>query len=198
MSLSTTITFVDPRKFPPLLRLHDGVSRPDIRKAMGRAIRTTIQDHFRALDVERHRGGSHPHFYGRAVKAVQQPELLGGDGVKVSINQAGIAQRFFGGDIEAKPGRKLAFPVHPESYGHRAREFTDLHPIYFRDGSGVLVKDNTESPNGIGEVYFRLVKRVHQEPDSSVLPTEEAQTAAALAAGEGHMKTLIERAKGGS
>ncbi|MFA5263061.1 MAG: hypothetical protein WC378_04495 [Opitutaceae bacterium] len=195
MALVPVITFDDPRKLPPLLRLSEGVQRPDIRKVMGRAIGGTLRKHFTDLDSARANelGGKRTHFYAAARRAVQQPELVGGDGVKVAINQVGIAQRYFGGDIEAPSRGKLTIPVHPEAYGHRAREFSDLHPIYFEDGSGILVRDHTESKGNIGEVFYRLVKRVHQEKDPDVLPTEEELQDTALQAGEGHMRTLIER-----
>lgn len=171
---------------PGLQRLGAAVQRPDVRKVMGRAMATTLRKHFSALDGERANklGGKRTHFYGDARRGVQQPELIGGDGIKVAINQVGIAQRYFGGVIKAKPGSKLTIPVHPEAYGHRAREF-GLHAIYFADGDGILVNDHTESKNNIGEVYYRLVASVHQDEDKSVLPTEtELQTAAVNAGAE--------------
>ncbi|MBI5768760.1 MAG: hypothetical protein HZA93_13260 [Verrucomicrobia bacterium] len=199
MALSVLIEFDDPRKYPPLLRLSNGVQRPDIRRVMGRAIAGALRRYFTKLDRERPNqlGGTRTHFWGQVRRSVQQPELVGGDGVKVAINHVGIAQRYFGGDIEASPGKKLTIPVNPEAYGHRAREFTDLHPIWFEDGSGVLVRDHTESPGDIGEVFYRLVKRVHQDGDETVLPPEDGKDgleAIALNAGEEHLQTLVARA----
>ena len=95
MALAPYISFDDPRKYPPLLRLSDGVKRPDVRRVMGRAIAGVLRRHFTKLDEERPNalGGKRTHFYGQVRRSVQQPELLGGDGVKVAINHVGIAQR---------------------------------------------------------------------------------------------------------
>lgn len=179
---------------PVLLRLPGVIQRSDIRKVMGRAIATTMRKNFTKLDAQRPNklGGARTHFYAQARRGVQQPELVAGDGVKVAVNHVGIRQRLEGGRIERADGGPLTIPVHPAAHGHRAREF-DLHAIYFQDGSGILVKDNTESKNDIGEVYFRLVKSVDQKPDPSVLPKDEVMQAAALDAGDAHAKTIIER-----
>ncbi|MBI3886155.1 MAG: hypothetical protein HY302_10545 [Opitutae bacterium] len=194
-----TITF-DNQALPTLLRVRAAVQRPDIRKVMGRGIATRLRKHYTKLDAQRanKQGGTRTHFYAQARRGVQQPELVGGDGVKVVTNHVGIAQRYFGGEIRPKTGKFLTLPVAPAAYGHRAREFNDLHAIYFSDGSGILVRDNTETKSGVGEIYFRLVKSVAQKPDPSVLPTEAELTAAAVAAGDAHMKTLIERGGIGS
>lgn len=189
------VAFENPRHFPPLLRLSEGVKRPDVRKVMGRAIGNALRRHFTTLDQERPNqlGGRRTHFYGQARRGVQQPELVGGDGVKVEIDKLGIAQRYFGGTIEREDGGLLTIPVNPAAYGHRAREF-DLTPIYFGDGSGILVDDtNPESRGGIGEVFYRLVRSVHQDPDPSVLPSDEALSQVALEAGEDYIGILIDR-----
>lgn len=195
MALATVVSFDDPRTFPPLLRLADGIKRPDVRRVMGRAIGTTLRKHYTKLDRERPNqlGGKRTHFWGQVRRSVQQPMLVGGDGVRVDTNHVGAAQRYFGGDIEAKPGKKLTIPVHPEAHGKRAREFDDLDPIYFDNGDGILVRPNDESPNGIGEVYYLLRQRVHQEEDPTVLPTEEELQQAAFTAGDEHIRTLIAR-----
>ena len=198
MALAPVLDFPDPRKFPPLLRTADGVRRPDVRRVMGRAIVTGLRQYFTKLDRERPNelGGTRTHFYGQVRRSVQQPELYGGDGVLVSINHVGIAQRYFGGEIEAKPGHYLTIPVHPEAYGHRAREFADLEPIFFDDGRGILARPNADSKNGIGEVYYLLRQRVNQPEDPTVLPPEEGPDSlrtAALNAGEEYIRTLVAR-----
>lgn len=199
MALAPVITFDDPRKFPPLLRLSNGIERPDVRRVMGRAIATTLRKHFTKLDRERPNklGGKRSHFYGQVRRSVQQPQLYGGDGVMVSINHVGIAQRYFGGVIVAGQngsGKKfLTLPVHPEAYNRRAGEVGDLEPIFFNDNYGILAKPNDESKNGIGEVYYRLVRRVNQKPDPTVLPDDDVIEVEAFTAGEEHIRTLIAR-----
>lgn len=201
MSFATTIEFDDPRKFPPLLRLSQGVQRPDIRRVMGRAVATALRKNFTDLDRKRPNqlGGTRTHFWGQVRRSVQQPELIGGDGVKIAINHVGIAQRYFGGDIEAGQngsGKKfLTLPVAAEAYGHRAREFDDLEFIPSEDGTrAILARHNDASVGSIGEVLYVLVRRVHQEPDPSILPPEADLQTVAFTAGEEHLQTLIARA----
>lgn len=179
---------------PPRLRIALRDGRADVRKVMGRAMATKLRKHFSTLDRQRPNklGGTRTHFWGEVRRSVQQPELVGGDGVKVSIDHVGIAHQYFGGEIRAKNAGKLTIPAHPAAHGHRAREF-DLHPIYFENGDGILVKDNTESKTGIGEVYYRLVDKVVKKKDPSVLPTDQDLQDAAFTAGEEHMQNISDR-----
>lgn len=185
---------------PAFQRLAAAVQRaPSVRAAMGEAIAGKLRHNFRRLDRTRTNklGGTRTGFYGRAVKAVQQPALTPG-GVSVSIVQQGIAQRFFGGEITPKSGKYLTLPVHPLAYGKRAREFSDLQFIALDGGRrAILVRPNDASPNGIGEIFYALVRRVHQQPDPSVLPTDEELNTAALTAGDEHLANLIARAQRG-
>ncbi len=183
---------------PGLQRLAAAVQRPDVRKVMGRAIGNRLRRHFSRLDGERANklGGTRTHFYGQARRGVQQPDLTS-DGLKVAINNVGIAQRYFGGTITPRNAKWLTLPVHPQAYGHRAREFGDLQFVPLEDGRrAMLMRPNPDSPTGIGEVFFLLVRRVHQEPDPSVLPTSDELQGDAYNAGEDYLKTLIERANG--
>ncbi len=197
MPLAFTIDLRDTAT-PALQRLGEAVQRPAIRKVMGRAVANSLSRHLRSLDRSRANqlGGARSHFYAEAASSVSQPELVGGDAVKVSITHRGLAQRYYGGDIVAGQngsGKKfLTLPVHPAAYGHRAREFADLQLIPTRRGA-ILAKPNKASPNGIGEVFYALVRRVHQEPDPTVLPPEAELKSAALAAGEAHLATLNAR-----
>jgi hypothetical protein len=164
----------------------------------GAQLKETVRDHLFALETDsvHHRsaqslGAPITHFYNEAASGVHDPQLEG-DGVSVSIESAGIAQRYFGGDIEGDP--LLTIPARTEAYGHRARDFDNLKLIMFPSGAGALVerdatvlrggkrgtsrlagslggKSKGESIGGL--VFFWLVRHVHQEPDPSVLPTDE-------------------------
>lgn len=198
MSIGLEITYPDPEKLPVLLRLSKGLSDTGTRKVMGRAIVTLCRKHFSDLDEQRANklGGQRTHFYGAARRAVGQPELLAGDGLKVSIAHEGLAQRYYGGDIVAKDAGALTLPVHPAAHGKRAREFSDLELIptpKAPKAKAILARPNEQSANGIGEVYYVLVKRVTQEPDPSVLPSDNEILHAALHAGDAHIKRLISR-----
>lgn len=203
MSLAFTLSLERDDATPHLMRLGQAVLRPDVRIAMGRAIATRLRAHFSQLDSGRANGmgGKRTHFYEQARDAVQQPELVGGDGVKVAINHVGIAQRYFGGDIEPVNGNWLAIPARAEAYGHRATEFSDLHFVLFRSTLAGLVQ--TEGDTGRksidrdgegGGIFYWLVKRVHQEPDPDVLPGDDELRDEAAFAGEDRLQTLNERA----
>lgn len=211
MAVAVAVSYPDPSRFPPLLRLSAGVQRPDVRRVMGRAIATKLRQHFTKLDGERSNklGGKRTHFYGNARRAVQQPELFGGDGVKVAINHVGIAQRYFGGEIKPGPGKEwLTIPARAETHGRRAGEFDDLHFERYRSDLAALVQnaqtrlggrvDGSVTERGAtgetgGGIFYWLVKEVYQKEDPTVLPPEEELQDAGLNAGEDYVKTLIER-----
>jgi len=183
----------DVSKLPVLLtarRLRD----PKVRKVMGRAIVGVLRRHFTRLDSERPNslGGQRTHFYGKARRAVRQPELVGGDGVKVVIDQQGLAQRYYGGDIRAKD-KALTIPVHPDAYGHRAREFSDLEYQPTRGGRYFAMLVRPYNNGSIGEVMYLLARVVYQKPDKSVLPTEDTLRAAAFEAGNAYVLNLLRR-----
>lgn len=185
---------------PAFRRLTAGIQRPGVREAMGQAIGGKLRTHLRRLDRERRNklGGRRTNFYGRAVKAVQKPVVLP-NGVSVSINHQGLAQRYFGGDIEPVNKDWLTIPARAEAYGMPAGEFSDLKFVKFRSDLAALVQRDqsnlaTREEDG-GGIFYWLVKRVHQEADPSVIPTDQELTAAAVAAGSGQLDTLINRGK---
>jgi len=196
MGLEVRMTIVDPT--PYLLRTKRSLGEPGIRRVMGRAIGTSIRRHFTKLDSSRANrlGGKRTHFYANARRSVHQPELYG-DGVRVVIDALGIAQRYYGGDIFPREANALTIPVHPEAYGHRAREFSDLQYIPTHRGDpytlAILARPNEASAHGIMEVYYVLCSRVHQEPDPSVLPTDQELGKAAHDAAVDYITTIIKR-----
>ncbi|MFA5265609.1 MAG: hypothetical protein WC378_17455 [Opitutaceae bacterium] len=168
---------------------------PAMRRAMGRAIATTLRKHFTKLDSSKKNklGGARTHFYGAARRGVHQPELYG-NVVRVLVDSIGIAQRYYGGDISARPGSALTVPVHPVAYGHRAREFPDLQLIPSTrnpDVTAILARPNDASANGIMEVYYLLCKKVHQKEDKSVLPTDAELATSAHDAAVAYIKSVI-------
>lgn len=184
-------------------RVIDAIARPEIRRVMGRALATRMRRHFSERDKEANKmGGTRTHFWGQVRRSVQQPQLVGGDGVQVGINHVAFSQKYFGGDIKPVSVDWLTIPARTEAYGHRAREFTDLHFVHFGRQLAALVQNEStslEAPNqnrkkdrGIGPiarettgggVFFWLVKEVHQEPDPEALPPEQELADAALQAG---------------
>lgn len=180
----------------------DRITGDDIRHTIGDAAFEVVKAHFEKLanDEAHHKsalalGAAPTGFYERASKSVQQPQLEG-DGVSISIDQQGLAQRLFGGTIEAKPGGFLTIPARTETYGKRAGEFSNLRLIIFGHGdTGALVERDASVLRGGkrgkrgglagslagkrkggeigGGIYFWLVKSVTQPADPDVLPTDE-------------------------
>ncbi len=194
--LDVQITFPDPEKLPAIFNLARGLRRPDVLMVMGGAVATELRKHFTELDKSdpNKLGGKRTHFWGKARRSVQPPELVSGDIAKVSITAIGVAQRYYGGDITPREAKAITIPVNPAAYGHRAREFDDLKLIPSQrkpDILAILARPNPASPHGIGEVYYVLVGRVHQDPNPDVLPTEAERMQTALEAGEAYLKNLI-------
>ncbi len=193
---------------PQFARVIDNLRRPDLRKVMGRAIATKLRTHFSERDKTKPNklGGKRTHFWGDVRRSVQQPQLIGGDGIQVAVNHVGAAQSFFGGDIEPVNVDWLTIPARAESYGKRAREFDDLHFVFFRAGLAALVQNeqtslvrpnqNRKKDRGVGPIapettgggiFYWLVDHVYQKPDPTVLPEEEELRDVAFDAGDKYL-----------
>lgn len=191
MSVIVTIDHRDAAT-PSLQRLKGAMKRPEIRSAIGGAVRRDLRNYFRKLDQERPNrlGGRRTNFYGRAVQAVQMPEITA-EGVRVGINHVGLRQRYLGGTIVPRAARSLTIPVHPLAYGRRAREFDDLEYVRTRAGEGVLIRPGAEGEEG--EVFYALKRRVTQRPDPTVLPRMDDLSRSALAAANDQAAIILER-----
>lgn len=194
--------------------LGGAVTGRDVMLVMGRAAQQVIKEHFEKIagDSAHHEsssalGAERSGFYERAANAVQAPQLES-DGVVISIEQQGLAQRIFGGDIEPVNAKFLTIPARAETYGHRAKEFENLRFILFPSGAGALVaadgggslrgarggRKALPSMDALGsDVYFWLVKQVHQEPDPTVLPSDEEILDPAIAAAQSYVERVWER-----
>ena len=183
----------------------------DVRLIAGRSMQQTLQQHFARLsqDSDHHRtadafGARRTGLYERAAKSTHDPQLES-EGVSVAIEDemGAIAQRYFGGPIAAPEGHLLTIPARTEAYGKRAREFHNLRLIMFPSGAGALVereatvlKGGKRGARGIagslegkrkgdkmgGGLFYWLVQQVHQDPDPTVLPTDEEILEPALSA----------------
>lgn len=183
----------------------------ELLNRMGEVLQETVRAHFEALagDSAHHKssealGAERTGFYEEAARNVQSPQIEGG-GVAVSVDHAGLAQRYFGGDIHAKEGGFLTIPARAEAYGHRAREFDNLQLIIFPSGAGALIAKGAVTQRGKrgaaaqfdsegSEVFFWLVRQVHQEADPTVLPDDDEILNPAIAAAGDYIDILTERA----
>jgi len=170
---------------PWLRRLQVGLDPDKIKPVAGRSGQNLIRNHLFALDRSRanDKGGRRTHFYAAAARSTNFREVS--DGVEVSINHVGIAQRFFGGTILPVNSKYLTIPASPEAHGRRAREFDNLEVVFGRRGpvglrtrrATMLQKTKKGFAKGKevgGEIMYRLVRSSEQKADPSVLPTEEA------------------------
>lgn len=189
------------------------VSLTQVREAMGGAMRLTLIEHFAELerDTVHHRtasrlGASPTGFYADAAAGTQLPQLEGEDGVSVSINKEGLAQRLFGGVITAgKSSKWLTIPAIALAYGRRAGSFNNLQFVYFRpdlaalkERLSTLVKRDRKGiyrpiASTIGAVFFWLKREVTQAPDPSVLPTTEKLLEPAMLAGRQAIDRIWEK-----
>jgi hypothetical protein len=188
--------------------LRAGLHPSQLNPIVGRAARTAYRDHLFGLNSQRPNalGGARTNFYADAARATQF--RVEGDHVIVSINQVGIALRFFGGTVKPRTAKFLTIPVHPRAHGHRAREF-DLELVYGRNGEPIALATKSSLVNIVrqtakgritrnlggrrGEIMFRLVRSATMKPDETVLPYPQQVGAAAARAVDTYAKLLWER-----
>lgn len=198
---------------PVMKRLAAGLQPAALQPIIGRSATNTIREHLFALNASRPNqlGGTRTNFYASAARGTQFK--VAGDHVIVSINQVGIAQRFFGGTIRPRVAKFLTIPVNPKAYGHRAAEF-DLELVFGLGGQPVALalKGNratssrqtksgktvtTSSGHRAGEIMFRLARSVTQAADPTVLPSDDLINSRALRDIDSYVGRLVDRATGG-
>lgn len=171
---------------PRLEALRSFMSADNINKIIGQSAANTFRQHFLAREQTPNKNHwPKLHFYSAAANSTSFQVVS--DGAVVSVQKLGIRQRLQGGEINAGVTSKwLTIPARQEAYGKRAREFNDLRAVIFIRGQlGALVQANRTDisigKKGVknrgesgGGVFFWLVKKVRQEPDSTVIP--DAQT----------------------
>ena len=167
----------------PLLRRAQAELGPGrVSAALAGDFEKLTKRHLVALGAARHHGYADRNFYAEASAATAATSNA--LGVTVTIRHEGIAQRYFGGTITAKPGSALTIPADPEAYGHRAREFNNLRLVIFGNtGRAALVTARATNirigkrgvkavSSTIERVMYWIVKSVNQRPDPTVLPTD--------------------------
>lgn len=169
---------------PAIRRIAVNASGRRAYAAMAAAVAEQIRRHLVAKDrIPNQLGGRRTHFYSGAAQATHwyASERAG----EISISQDGIRQRLLGGTIRPVHARALTVPVHPLGHGRRAAEFgAELRMVKLegggRDGRtvGLLVLGRgSDAP-----VIYVLRTEVTQDPDPSVLPTDEDMRAEAVSA----------------
>lgn len=192
---------------PEMVRLLKDCAPARLSMIAARAVVNLLRAHFQKLEDTRpnKQGFPRQHFWSQARRGVGQPEQRG-DAAAVTVRQVGIAQRRYGGTIKPKkPDGWLTIPLRAEAYGKRAREFSNL--VFAMDpelgpvlkeaeatqvrwkkskglkSAGELAqgkgKEISQGKSVGGAVMYLLRRRVTQQPDPSVVPTDEEMRAAA-------------------
>jgi hypothetical protein len=159
-------------------RLTDPALPQQFADAAGRACANLTRDHLFALAGQRHRPGSPHNFYADAADSVTHEATAGTATVRIS--KTGLAQRRYGGTIKPVNYSHLWIPVHPDSLGRTGREFSGLIKIINRQSNrGVAARREEDRTL---TVLFALVPEVVQDPDPTVLPTDQQFSETATAA----------------
>jgi len=191
-----------------LRALKAGIKPARLQRPAGAAVTQLFRNHFTALNAARanQMGGTRTNFYAGAARSTSWQPVP--DGLVIAVNKQGIRQRFFGGTINAKPGKALTIPADPAAYGKRAREFNNLHVAIFKGSTGNAIGalfTNAATNISIGKrgvkaksstierVMYWLVKSVTQRPDPTVLPTDAAITGAALTGMRQYIAAIVAR-----
>lgn len=138
------------------------------RLVMAEAAAELTRGHFAQLAAVRHRPQVTPNFYANAARATTA-EVDATDALVV-IDHIGIAQRYYGGLLRPKKAKRLTIPISDEAQGRRASEISDLFYLRLRNGKEFLAR--RDSGGGLDFLYV-LKAQVQQDPDPSVLPTDE-------------------------
>ena len=183
MSFAVTINARDGVS-PALQKLADAIAPARLNKVIAQSAVNTYKEHLRGINSSRANqlGGARTNFYFQAARGTNY--RIEPNGVVISINQVGIRQRYFGGVIKPKPGKKfLTIPAHPDAHGHRASEFPGLVLVFGHDEKPIALarpvfaqrKRGSIGPAKpiAGEILFRLVRSVTQRADPTLLPYPE-------------------------
>jgi hypothetical protein len=143
------------------------IPQEEINAMVGQAAVDLTRAHLRDLANTRHRASVALNFYEDAADATTFRDA--GDGVELVIAKTGVGQRYHGGDISAVNHSHLWIPIEgSEAEGKSAGEFSGLIPLINPlTNRGVAIDKKT------GDALFALVQSVHQDPDPTVLPTDE-------------------------
>ena len=221
MNLSVTIK---DSASPVLRSAIEQLRGPGLIRAAATGVRVELREHFANLEATRGNKNNFPrtHFWIQVRNSVNVPVVQNPTLASVSISDHRIRQRLEGGYIRPGPGKQfLTLPENEQAYGHRAREFHNLHFGFAENRYGslapALIEDNAQrvkfgrtrkdgsrkvTPGAEvgGAVYFWLVRQVFQRADPSVLPNAERLENAATVGAEKYAQGVLNAGdtKGGS
>ena len=170
----------------------DALSAEQVSAAVGAAEVNLFQNHLAKNPPNKNHWPT-TNFWQRAAQTVTSEAT--DNGVAINVNQVGVAQRYYGGDIYPRDHLFLTIPARSAAYGRTAGDFSNLTVTYGRNGAFALVESlpgkisagkkgaqAAEADDAGGGALFWLVRSVRQDPDPTVLPNESEIAQAAKAA----------------
>jgi len=150
-----------------------------VSRIVGRSVAQQVRRHITAY------GQAHPNKLGAPSSGYYQGAVRGtsftsdANGARVTVSHVGIAQRIYGGVIQARKAKYLTIPVHVQAYNRRARDM-QLVPIIRRiNGQARMV--GLAEPNS-GKMMFATKERVRQIGNPRIVPTQAEMEAEAYRA----------------
>lgn len=154
MSIAMKFDLVRDTARPALRELEGAVSPKRIAGELGPRLTKLVQGNF--LKQPRNKNDwPTTNFYPRAAKATNWQ--ADDQALHIIVNQIGIRQRFYGGEIKPVNAKALTFPAAPDAYGKRASEFSNLVIRFILDpASGKMRPALVEKP---GTVKVKLGRK---------------------------------------
>ncbi len=175
MNLSLHISAQD--NASPFLQRKIAVLSPvRLAKIIGPRCRDAVRKHLLANGKNKY-GWPSTGFWLKAERSVQLSD--NGDGsISISINKIGVAQRYYGGPINAIHAKALTIPICAKAYGKTAADFPNAFLVKTLKGA-YLAESFGKGRNAQTVFLFRLTPRVDQPADHTVIPNnaELAQVA---------------------
>jgi hypothetical protein len=188
MSVGVQVTILRDDVTPALQAKLAQLQPRAIAAEVGEALTITTQNHLRANGTNK-RGWRSTGFWARAARSTSWTAT--NDGVTISINQIGVRQRFYGGEIRAVEAKFLTIPISASAYGKTSKDFPDAFLIRTAKGAYIVRYGGTITATGklsekkrtitnygkkqtkakaTLEFLFKLVRSVNQKEDRTVLP----------------------------
>jgi hypothetical protein len=200
MSLALKLDLTDEGK-QKLAELSQKVDPVSMRTRISVDVVNQFQDHFRTLPTNK-MGGRSTGFWTDAARSTHGEAVA--DGVVITVSKQGVLQRYKGGTIKPRPGKKyLTIPARAEAYGKLASDFNNLRFAFTEYGPALVEADATQISIGRkkkdgsrtiknkgetgGKVMFWLRRMVTQRGNEDVIPKVGVIEQAILAAAEDHV-----------
>lgn len=170
------------------------INRRALHAELGGHAESILQNYFSVRDREPNRRGWPSAHFWEQIRSATSLTRVDDEGAEITIADARMNQKVYGGTIKPKESKYLALPAIAEAYDRSPRSLNNLHPIIrFINGErraialaenlaseikyGRLRKDGTRSvtqtASRIGTIWYWLVESVTQLKDERALPDED-------------------------